>query len=303
MDFTEQNLETISSIRLHNMTMEQLVEADKKAGWRLHLSDGVWWREVKPFFYQPASFMTRVVPRQAKPKPWLAVGGYYHMVPQGVPANGQVITNEVSNPAGYQLESLKANKRREIRRALAFFRICRVEELNDLLEDGYSIYMGWERRTKNVRVKLSDPKVFARWITAIFRHPYKLILGAYSESRLVAFQVADAVEGVGNISKTFSDSSFHALTPRSALNYAFVKICGQHGQIGKACDGLRSTKESLEHYKSELGFQHVSYPAFISIRPVFRPLARLLMPSEYRRLMGQYETESPAVPGSQQPER
>ena len=55
--------------------------------------------------------MTFIVPHQAKPKPWLALGGYYHMVPPGVRGNGQIVTNEVSNPADYRLESLKANKR------------------------------------------------------------------------------------------------------------------------------------------------------------------------------------------------
>jgi len=293
MDLTEQNLETISSVHLHNMTMEEMVVEDRRAVERLHFSGGVWWREVKPFFYLPAGFMTRIVPHQARPNPWRAVGGYYHMVPEGVSGNGVIVTNEVSNPASYQMESLKANKRREIRRALAFFRIGRVAELNDLLGDGFRIYLDWEKKTKDLRTKRQNPEVFKRWITRTFHHPYKLILGAYAQNQLVAFQIIDAVEGVANVSYTFSDSSFNARTPRSALNYAYVKICGNHEQIHKACDGFRSLKDSLEHYKSELGYRHVSYPAFIALQPVLRPLVRWLMPMEYRRLMGQYPTESP----------
>jgi hypothetical protein len=296
MDLAERNLETISSIHLHNMTIEEAVEADRRTGSPLHFSDGVWWREVKPVFYLPASFMMRIVPHQAKPNPWLALGGYYHMVPEGVPGNGLIVTNEISNPASYQLESVRAKKRKQIRRALDFFRIGCVEDLNDLLGDGFRVYLDWEKKTKNVRVKRSNPAAFNQWITGAFRDPYKLILGAYAQNHLVAFLIADAVEGVANISKSFSDSSFNALTPETALIYAYVIICGHHGQIRKACAGLRSLKDSLEHYKSELGFQHVSYPAFISMRPVIRPLVRLLMPSQYRRLMGQYETESPVVP-------
>ena len=95
MDLTEQNLETISSIRLHNMTTEELVAADRTAGSRLHFTDSMWWREVKPCFYLPANFMTGIAPRQAKPKPWLALGGYYHMVPPGSSGNGQIVTNEI----------------------------------------------------------------------------------------------------------------------------------------------------------------------------------------------------------------
>jgi len=298
MDLTDRNLETISSTHLHNMTIEELVEADRRAGSRLHFSDGVWWREVKPFFYLPANFMTRVVPHRSKPKPWRVLGGYYHMVPQGFTSNGVIVTNEISNPSSYRLESLKANKRREIRRALAFFRICRVKGLDDLLGDGYRVYLDWEKKTKNVRDKRSNPAVFKRWITRTFRHPYRLILGAYAENHLVAFQIIEAVEGVANISYTFSDSSFKALTPSSALRYTYIRICGLHGEIRTACGGFRSLKESLERYKSELGFQHVSYPAFISLQPLIRPLVRWLMPLEYRRLMGQYQTELPFVPSA-----
>ena len=198
MDLAERNLETISSIHLHNMTIEEAVEADRRTGSPLHFSDGVWWREVKPVFYLPASFMMRIVPHQAKPNPWLALGGYYHMVPEGVPGNGLIVTNEISNPASYQLESVRAKKRKQIRRALDFFRIGCVEDLNDLLGDGFRVYLDWEKKTKNVRVKRSNPAAFNQWITGAFRDPYKLILGAYAQNHLVAFLIADAVEGVAN---------------------------------------------------------------------------------------------------------
>jgi len=62
MDFTEQNLENIRAIHLHNMSVVELVKADAQVDSRFHLSKGVWWREVKPFFYQPAFFMTRLMP-------------------------------------------------------------------------------------------------------------------------------------------------------------------------------------------------------------------------------------------------
>jgi hypothetical protein len=292
MDLIQQNLETISSIHLHNMTVDELVRADSQVESRFHFSQGIWWREVKPFFYHPAAPMTQIVPHTAAPAAWRALGGYYYMVPPGAPSNGLIVANEIPNPASYQLESLK-KKRNQIRRALAFFRIARVDELNHLLGDGFRIYLDWEKRTKNVRLKRSNPVVFNRWISRTFHHPHKLLLGAYARDHLAAFLIAEAIEGVANISKIFSDSCFNELTPASALIYAYVKICGQNREIRKACHGLRGLIDSLERYKSVLGFEHVSYPAFIHLRPVIRPLVRCLMPMEYRRLTGQYATESP----------
>jgi len=295
MDLSEENLEAISSIRLHNMTIEELAEAEGKAGSRLHFSDGVWWRQIKPFFYLPANFMTCVVPHQAKPKPWLALGGYYHMVPPGAPSNGAIVTNEISDPSVYGLQSLQAKKRQQIRRLLTQFRIARVEKLNDLLTDGFRVYLDWEKR-KNPRAKRSNPAVFGRWMTNLFHHPHKLILGSYDRERLVAFLAAEAVEGVANATDLFSDSSYARQAPSVALRYAYAKIAAQSPAIHKVCDGFRSLIDSLEHLKLLLGFEHVCYPAFIMLRPVVRPLARWLMPFEYRRLMGQYPTESPWCP-------
>jgi hypothetical protein len=293
MDLTEQNLETISAILLHNMTIQEMAEADRQAGSRIHFSDGVWWREVKPFFYQPANFMTCIVPRQAKPKPWVALGGYYHMVPPGASSNGVIVTNEISDPPGYGLHSLQPKKRQQIRRILSLFRVARVEKLNDLLTDGFRIYVDWEKR-KNPRVKRSKA-AFEDWITKQYHHPYKLILGIYAQEQLAAFLIAKAVEGIANAEDLLTDSSFERLAPSLALRYAYAKIAAQSPGIRNTCDGFQTLIESLEHVKSLLGWQHVSYPAFICLPAVIRPLVRWLLPMEYRRLMGQYAQPQASV--------
>jgi len=295
MDFADENLATISSLHLHNMTAEQLVEADSRVESHFHFWKGVWWREVKPFFYHPALPMARIVPDQATPKPWLALGGYYHLVPDGALANGSVVVNQITDPASYDLEKTpRSDKRRQIRRGLGLFRIACITRLDQILDDGYRIYLDWENRTSDVRVKRSNPAVFRRWISRTVSHPYKLILGAYLENRLVAYLVAHAVDGVAELTKPFSDSSANHLTPMSTLVYAYIRICGQNPQILQACHGLRGLRTSLERYKAHLGFRHVSYPALICLRPGVRQLVRWRLPNEYRRLMGQYATEPTA---------
>jgi len=291
MDLTEQNLKTINSIHLPNMTVDELVEADSRVESRIHFSEGIWWREVKPFFYQPAAFMMRITPHQAAPKPWQALGGYYHMVPDGAQSNGVIIVNEVPEPASYGLEKLKRKTRYQVRRALAQQKICQITKLDDLINDGYKVYLSWETRMKKVRVKRSNPEVFRRWITRTFHHPYNIILGAYYEGRLISYIIFNAVGGVANLSKTFSDYSFRHIHPSSALIFAYIKICGQNPQIQIACNGLRSHKIPLEQFKAKFGFLHVTYPAYIHLRPFLRPLVHWLMPIQYRRLMGQYDDE------------
>jgi hypothetical protein len=115
----------------------------------------------------------------------------------------------------------------------------------------------------------------------------------------VSYVVAHAVDGVADLSKSFTDPYFYRLSPSSALIYAYITICTQNPEIRKACNGLRSTKDSLERYKAHLGFQQVSYPAFIHLRMGLRPLVSRWMPEQYRRLMGQYRTESSMTPQQQ----
>ena len=299
MDFIEQNLATIRSLYLHNMTVEEMVEADRRVESLFHFANGTWWLEVKPFFYRPAAMMARIVPRCRTPAPWRALGGYYHMVPDGVPNNGSIVVNEVPHPASYELESLPKKVRSDIRRGLAGLQISRVSNLTDLLVDGYRIYLAWEKRMGSVRVKRSRQQVFSRWITRVFHHPHNLILGAYCENRLVSYVVAQAVDGIADLSKSFTDPDFYHTNPSSALIFSYVRICGQNLNIHKVCNGLRSTKDSLERYKEKLGFQHVSYPAFIHLRLGLRSLVSWWMPEQYRRLTGAYRSESPIPPQPQ----
>lgn len=269
------------------MSVEQLVEAEKRVESEFHFASGVWWRKAKPFFYQPADMMTRISIKTAVPKPWLALGGYYHLVPSGEQGNGVLIANEISDLQGYSLESLK-KKRTRIQRALATFRIQRISDLPDLLNDGYRVYMDWDGRTSNVRVRRSDPVTFREWVARSLAHPYLLILGAYYEDRLVAYLMARAAGGTADIEKSFTLSEFNQQAPMTALKYAYIKISANSPGVHRAWSGLRSMKESLERFKSELGFEHVSYPAFIHLTPPIRPFVRWMMPLEYNRLMGRY---------------
>ncbi len=288
MDCTEQNLENIRLIHFHNMDVKEMVDAGSTIGSQFHRSQGLWWRKVKPFFYQPLPFLKPVIPHQAEPNLLKALGGYYHRVPAGALSNGTITVNEIKDPPNYDLEMLKIKVRNEVRKGLKTVVIRQINNLDDLTDDGCQVYMSWKGRTKDVLGGGFDEQNFRRWITQIFQHPHVLILGAYFENKLIAFVLAYAVDGIAELSKTFSHSSFQNLKPVSALNYCYIKICQNNPEIVKICNGLRSHKPSLEEYKFKLGFQHISYPAYIYLRPLIRPMVRLLFPIQYKRLMGQY---------------
>src|SRR5260370_3569753 len=97
MDFTQQNLETLASLRLQNVSVEHRVVADRKMGERYHFFNGVWWHSDKPFFYLPASFLLPLRQHESPPIPSIDLGRNYHVVPAGSPGNRPITTNEVSD--------------------------------------------------------------------------------------------------------------------------------------------------------------------------------------------------------------
>jgi hypothetical protein len=291
-DYAELNWETIRSIHLHDMTVDELVGAEHKAQTHLHYSKGVWWEEVKPVFYHPAVPMLAIKKGASAPNPLSALGGYYHFLPNGDEANGSVVVNEISDLRSYTLEGLRSMVRHNIRRGLRRLRIARVTELRDLLQDGYEIYMGWEQRHPDVRVKRSSPALYQKWIRSVHGHPYKLILGAYDGDRLVSFIIGQSVLGTANISKCFTHLDYYKLTPNTPLVYAFITICQQNPAIQRSCHGLRALDEDLAQFKENMGYKQVTYPAHISLWAPIRPLVRWFFPAQYRRLLGQYDRGS-----------
>lgn len=288
MNFTEENLETIRFTQFHNMTAEEMVDSGRKNGTKFHFSHGLWWRQVKPFFYQPIPFLKPAIPHQVEPDRLKALGGFYHRVPEGDLSNGIMTVNEIEDHTNYDLGILRAKVRYEIRKALSQVRIRRIDNLDELLNDGYQVYESWQNRIDDVFGGRLDAQNYRRWITGVFHHPYVLILGAYFENRLIAFTLAYAVDGIGELSKTFSHSSFQNLRAVSALNYCYIKICQNNSDIKNVCNGQLSHKPSLEEYKAKLGYSHVSYPAYIHLRALVRPIVQFLLPIQYKRLMGQY---------------
>lgn len=292
------NWETIRSIHLHDMSVEEAVNAASKVESRFHYSKGVWWEEVRPFFYSPAASALVIAKGQSAPSPLLALGGYRHLLPSEDGANGWVIANEIPYLHSYRLESLRSMVRHNIRRGLRRLRIAKVMNLDNLLKDGYQIYRGWLQRHPDARIKRSSPDVFERWIRRVYQHPYQLVLGAYEGDRLVSFIIGESVMGTANIAMCFTHTDYYRLTPNTPLVFAFITICQRNPAIQKSRHGLRGFGEELTQFKENLGYKQIAYPAYISIRGPARPLARWFFPNQYRRLMGQYEEECRAVPST-----
>jgi hypothetical protein len=283
---TEKNIEYLQSLKIINASEMEKAEADKVAGARIHYSKGVWWQEAKPFFYLPVNTLRPINPIESNPKFWLSWGGYYHIVSDKSLGNGTIVVNEINDPSGFSLNNLTKGTRYEIRKGLANLEIRQITNLERLVSEGYQLYLSWLTRNPYKKQPAGE---FRTWIIKMFHHPYNLLLGAFYENQLVAFVIADAIENVGYFRYSYSHSAFNNFFPQSVLSYAYITICAQNKAIKKITNGFRSQKPSLDKFKSKFGYNYISYPAFIKINPLLQPIIKLLMPVEYKRLMGQYQ--------------
>ena len=164
------------------LTEEELARRQADVEDRVHLHRGVWWRQAGPFFCLPCNPCAKIDARISAPHPLRRISGYTHLAADGTPSNTghpAIVREHVAN---YFAGQLSESRRYKVRRALRQIEIRRVEQLEDMLQDGHEVYVSWHERVQWGRNK-SDRQKYDAWITREFQQPKSFILGAYRGAR------------------------------------------------------------------------------------------------------------------------
>jgi len=275
----------LDNIILDPLTIEELVKQDSSVEDTFHLNKGIWWRKIRPFFYQPAHLLIELEPNVYYPKSLKAFIGYHHIVPKDCFSNAFLCVMAMLNVDDYSLELLSANKRSKIRRGFKKVQVKKIGCIKDLLIDGYKIYSSFYSRARWGRNK-TDFRIFKCWIERAFKLPKRIELGAYLDNQLIAFMFGHAVEDTGYLSYIASHSDYLKLYPNEVLVHAFLEICKRSPDVHKVVFGLKSLRESLNKFKRQHGFEEVTYPAYVKLNPIARGIAKNFMKKQYKRLIG-----------------
>jgi len=109
---------------------------------------GVWWRQVRPFFYRPLH-PYRELPPETLAFPFGAlIGGAQHVVPEEAKANSHLNLLLFEDLRDYSLERLTKNKRYQIRRATITFSVSRITDVDQFIAEAYPVYLSFYERTK-----------------------------------------------------------------------------------------------------------------------------------------------------------
>ncbi len=218
----------------------------------------------------PCAPLARLDQRLAWPALRHSLLGFTCLALPGTPANGcrQMIVAE--NVSHYSIATLSRKRRSLVRRALSNLQVRPIERLDDLLNDGYGVYVTWHQRNGWGRDR-SDRAAYSAWITRAYSQPRRLSIGVYRGDRLVAFSLTLAVGNVVEPSFLASHTDALDFLPNDALFHAILCISRQTPGIDSVDFGPVSAKPTLNEFK--LHYATVkTIPSFTWVNPLVRPL-------------------------------
>jgi hypothetical protein len=265
------------------LSLEELARQQAAVEDRVHEHRGVWWRQARPFFWQPCFCYQALDAGEAWPLKASALAGYTHIAKEGAESNGVFRAIVRDNIPDYSIQGISRERRNKIRSGLAKLIVRPVEPL-ELLDQGYDVYVSWRARVRWGRDKGSRAK-YAAWMEQVIKQPHRLKLGAFHEGRLVAFMLPFACDSFVVLSYIASHSDSLNLHPNDVLYHALLTISRQTSGIRITEFGAVSSKSSLDKFKLAYG-EVREFPSYTWINPLLRPMVMPIIRRKYPWLQG-----------------
>lgn len=282
------------------MSMEEMARCQQAEGLTVLNRGGVWWVEIRPFFFRPLLPFTFVDPR-TRPYPGRSiVGGYLHAVPDGVEPNSAMNLFVYHDLKRYNIDSLSYKRRKTIRNAQRVLEVREFQDSSDFLGSAYDVYLSFQKRTGyGYKAERVHREAFARWGKSLFERPKVRKVGVYLSGRLCAVETSYFVEDViigdtlfadeAGLAHDVTDLLYHTIREEAAATdarYIFL--------------GFPTGVRSLDRSKFERGCRLLSLPARYCVNPLTLAAVKLLMRPSYQKLL---EITAPSVVDDGRPQR
>ncbi len=138
------------------MSIDEYAEFEMVMGAKLQKKGGVWWHQIRPYFYRPLFPFVELSPNQS----------YINFM-------------VFEQPQSYLQYSLSSSFRRRIQKPAKCIKICLIKNVDELIDDVFQVYSSFYERTGySFRKDRTDVKVFADWARLLFRFRKVIIWGA-----------------------------------------------------------------------------------------------------------------------------
>ncbi len=277
----------LESFRWNRMSLEEFAELERRNGAKLSQIDGIWWREVRPFFFRPLFPFTNLSPASTRPPSRSRFGGFQHLVSDPSLSNSFMNFLVFDRIQQYAFEELGHDYRKNTRKGLRHFSFRPVTEIEEFVVQGHRVYTSFYNRTGYPwKKERQDQRSFECWAREILSFPKVLVLGAYDGPELCAISISYLVEDVIIYATNFSTTESLRLRVSEAMLHVIRDIASRCVGPAYIYMGPSRTKEGIDAFKVNRGCKNLAQPAFFRMNPLLLPILKRFRGSDYRKLLG-----------------
>jgi hypothetical protein len=257
------------------MKAEQYIEQQIKAGYKIHLHDGVWWQQYAPWFYRPVVPLQKLTPGSVRPSRLLSVLGYSHLVDDPEIANKYwpVMMLKEESLELFSISALSSSKRARVRKGLKLNEVRKIANIDPVITEMQQICISAAKRTGHGRPPEYYVKNAGEWEAFMrkeFAIPGREWWGAFQGDVLVAYYYAYLVDETMFISAAKSHSDYLQNCPNDALLFSFLEFCRGLEDCRRVIFGDWSDAPSLNEFKERYGFQKVDLLMYTTLNKIVK---------------------------------
>lgn len=268
------------------MTIDEYALFQRANGIKVVEIDGVWWAELRPFFFRPLLPFTEINPKYKRYPFKSSIGGFQHVVPPGGISNSCMNFFVFDDLQNYALAKLSHNHRDTTKKGIKNFYAKQIVDVTEFVNDAYDIYVTFYNRTKyNFKKERIKKKYFFSWAKTLFEYPKILVVGAYCHDKLSAVDISCRIEDIILDMTFFSDTESQRLKVSDFLIH-IMREAASFSNAKYIFKGMPSGKPSLDDSKLMRGCKLLTLPALYKINPIVLSVARVFMKNSYNKLIG-----------------
>jgi len=258
---------TGSTMQWKPMTIDDYALFHQINGTKVVNVDGIWWREVRPFFFSPVFPFLEISSRSSTYPLRSKIGGIHHLVPSGLNANSYMHFFVYDYLQSFCFDQLPSKRKKEIHRWLQHFSARQITDMRTL-HSAYDIYLSYYNRMCNgcngARPVYSE---FLKWTNTLYSYPQVLKLGIYKSDKLCAIATLYQVNDVIICGTFFSNFESEKLRVTDFVYYLIRELSvtsdAKYIYLGRV-----TGKRELDELKLQRGCRILSLPAYCKVNPM-----------------------------------
>jgi hypothetical protein len=284
----------VNDFAWQSMSIDRFATFHAELGIKVCREGGIWWRQVRPFFYRPLLPLNKYT-FHARRQGLARFAVFQHAVEKGCPHNSFLNPIVFDRLPEYEMKELAENARRNLKKAFTSgVTVARIFDKNYFAEHAYAVYLSFYERTKySFDTSRRTRDGFARWTEKLFAFPENTVLGAFLSGKLIGLEITCLVDNILVIETVMhSNESLRLGAPDLMLHHWRTSARNQP-EIHMILDSMLTEKEGVNEFKLRRGAIVLALPACLHLAPAALHLLKVCNKRIYQKLHGLSNYEVP----------